>query len=83
VVLLGVVLCRLVSVLFGVGEVRMGHVRVVCGPEMVAGLMVLCGFRMVVCSQPVMMSGLLVMFDCLLRHGDLLSLADLAAVRQH
>jgi hypothetical protein len=81
--LVGMVLRRQVRMLFSMGKVCVGHVRVVCGPEVIAGCVVLRGFRMMMRSQPVMMSGLLVMFDCLLRHGDLLSLADLAAVRQH
>ena len=63
-----VVLSRQVRVLFGMGKVCVGNVRVMRGPEVIAGFMVLRGFGMVMSSQPMMMSGLLVMFDCLLRH---------------
>jgi len=69
--LLGVVLRRVVRMLFGMGKVRVSHVRVMRGLVVIAGLMMLCGFGVVVGSQPVMMSGLLVMFDCLLRHGEI------------
>jgi hypothetical protein len=67
--LVGVVLRRVVRMLFGMSEMRVGHVRVVRGLVVIAGRMVLRGFRVVMRSQPVMMSGLLVVFDCLLRHG--------------
>jgi hypothetical protein len=61
--LVGVVLRRVVRMLFGMSEMRVGHVRVVRGLVVIAGRMVLRGFRVVMRSQPVMMSGLLVVFD--------------------
>ena len=67
-VLFGVVLGGLVTMLFSVGQVRVGNVRMVRGAKVIAGFMVLGGFRVVVCGQSVVMSGLLVMLRCLLGH---------------
>jgi hypothetical protein len=63
-----VVLRRLVRMFFGMSKMRVGDVRVVRGPEMIARLMVLRGFRMVVSRLAMVMSSMLMMFDCLLRH---------------
>jgi hypothetical protein len=64
---------RVVCMLFSMGKVRMGNVRMMRRSEVIAGFMMLCGFRVVVCRQSVMMSGLLVMLCCLLRHGEISS----------
>jgi hypothetical protein len=66
VVLVGVMFCRQVPVIFGMGKVCVGNVRVVRGAEVIACFMMLRGFRMVVRCQSVVMSGLLMMLYCLL-----------------
>jgi hypothetical protein len=63
-----VVLRRLVQMLFGMSKVRVGNVRVVCGPEMIARLMVLRSFRMMVSRLGMVVGCLRVMMDCLFRH---------------
>jgi hypothetical protein len=60
--LLSVVFCRKVTMLFGVCKVRVGHVRMVRGPKVIARFMMLRGFGMVVRGQPVVMGSLLVVF---------------------
>ena len=70
--LLAVMLRSLVPMLFGMSEMRVGHVRMMRGPEVIARFMMLCSFGMVVRSHTVMMSGLLMMMNCLFGHwGDL------------
>jgi hypothetical protein len=67
-----VMLRRQMRMLLGMSQMSMSNVRMMRSPEVIARFMMLRGFRMVVCSQPVMMSSLFVMFFSLFGHwGDL------------
>lgn len=56
-------LCRLVCVLFGMGQVSMRHVRVMRSSEMIARLMMPGSFRMMVSRLFMVMGSLPVMMD--------------------
>jgi hypothetical protein len=54
---------RLMRMLFGVGQVSMRHMRVMCSPVVIASLVMLGSFRMMVSRLLVMMGSLLVMLN--------------------
>jgi hypothetical protein len=78
---------RLVSMLFSMSQMSMGDMRMMRSPEVITRFVMLRSFRMVMCSQPMMMSSLFVMFYSLMGHwGDLHSRSQTssrARIRKH
>jgi hypothetical protein len=67
----------MLGMITGMKVMRMSQMRMMRSFVMIASFMVLCGFGMVVCSHPVMMSRLLVMIRRFLRHREIsIPLAD-------
>lgn len=74
---LHMLLGRMLRMVRGMSMMRMCKMRMVRSLVMIACFMVLRGFRVVVCSQSVMMSRLLVVMRRFLRHREIsIPLAD-------
>lgn len=67
---LHMLLGRVLGMLVGMGVMRMSKLRMVRSPEVIARFMVLGGFRVMVCSQSVVMGGLFMVLRCFFRHRE-------------